>query len=105
MMAEGHRLGALQMGEAGHDGFGFVLGAGDQRQLQRGDLGQQHVDGVADIELEIGRHLVVARAGGVQAPGGIADLFAQPAFDIHVNVFECARESEFAALDLGQHLG
>ena len=104
MMAEGHRLGILQMGEAGQDGFGLLLGAGHQRKLQRSDLAHQRVDIVAHIELEIGGHLVVARAGRVQAPGGIADLFAQPAFDIHMDVFECPRESEVTALDFGLNL-
>ena len=82
---------------------GLALGAVDERQLQRLDLHQQGVDGVAHIEPEIGRHLVVARAGGVQPPGGIADQFLQPAFDIHVDVFERAREREFVCLDLGAH--
>jgi len=103
-MAEGHRLGVLQMGEAGQDGFGLLLGAGHQRKLQRPDLAYQRVDIVAHIELEVSGHLVVARARRVQAPGGIANLFAQPAFDIHMDVFERPRECEIAALDFGLNL-
>ncbi len=34
MMAEGHRLGDLQMGEAGHHRVGMGLGLIDQRRLQ-----------------------------------------------------------------------
>ena len=105
MVAEGHRLGILQMGEAGQDGVGFFFRTPDQRHLQRAHLDDQRVDGVAHIELEIGGDLVVARAGGVQASRGIADLFAQAALDIHVNVLKRPRECEIAALDFGQHLG
>src|SRR6202035_4579125 len=54
--------------------------SGDSLRRMRG------IDGVADIEPEIGRHLVVARARGMQPPGGGPDQFAQPALDIHVNV-------------------
>ncbi len=57
---------------------------------------------VAHPQPEVGRHLVVARARGVQAPGGLADQFAEPALDIHVDVFERAAEGELAALDLRQ---
>jgi hypothetical protein len=45
---------------------------------------------IADIEAEVGRHLVVARAGGVQPSGGLADQFFEPALDVHVNVFKAA---------------
>ena len=31
VMAEGHRLRRLQMGEAGHDGRGMLLGAVEER--------------------------------------------------------------------------
>jgi hypothetical protein len=47
-----------------------------------------------DPEAEIERHLVVARACGVQPPGGRADQFGKPRLDVHVDVFELAREDE-----------
>ena len=47
MVAERHRLGALQMGEAGHHAVGMLLGAGDQRVLQPGERGLDAVDRVA----------------------------------------------------------
>ena len=55
---------------------------------------------VADIETEIGRDLVVARARGVQPAGGGADQLGQPALDIHMDVFERALEVEAALADL-----
>ena len=64
---------------------------------------EHHVDGIdgsAHPQPEVGRHLVVARARGVQSPGGRPDQFREPALDIHVDVFERALELELAAFDL-----
>ena len=58
------------------------------------------VDRVAHPEPEIGRDLVVARARGVQPPGGRPDQLGEPALDIHVDVLERALEGELAGLDL-----
>ena len=99
-MAEGDRLRALQMREAGHDGVGEGLGLRGQRELQGAQLAVDLVDGVAHPEAEIGRHLVVARARRVQPPGRIADQLAQARLDVHVDVFERARELEAALGDL-----
>ena len=71
-----------------------------QRVLERGQRRIGLVDGVADIEPEIGRDLVVARTRGVQPPGGGPDQFAKPALDIHVNVLERALEIERSLADL-----
>ena len=100
MMAEGHRLRGLQMGEARHHGGGMLDRALDQRLLEGLQRGIGVVDGVADIEPEIGRDLVVARARGMQPPGGRADQLGQPALDIHVDVLERALELERALADL-----
>ena len=70
VVAEGHRLRRLQMREAGHHGGGVRLGLVDQRRLQVGERRRRGVDRVAHPQAEIGRHLVVARARGVQPPGG-----------------------------------
>ncbi len=102
-MAERHRLRRLQMREARHDGFGFSIGALDQRQLQHLDLRQERVDGIAHIEPEVGRHLVVARARRVQPPRCVADQLAQPGLDVHVDVFERTRKVELLRFDFGQH--
>ena len=80
-----------------------------QRPLQARDLKDQRVDRVAHPKPEVERDLVVARAGGVQPPGGGADDLGEPGLDIHMNVFERARERERPcldfALDLGETLG
>ncbi len=59
MVAEGYRLGSLQMGEAGHD-YGIVtLGLIQQAGLQADQLGDDGVDLFAQPEADIGGDLVV----------------------------------------------
>ena len=100
MMAEGHRLRRLQMGEARHHGIGIFFGAVEEG----GDEGGQHpfrlLQFFLDPQAEIERHLVVARAGGVQATSRCADEGRKARFDIHVNIFEFARKFEGAGFDL-----
>ncbi len=103
-MAERHRLGGLQMGEARHDAPRFLHRALGHGELQIGKLRLERVDLVADIETEVRRHLIIARARRVQAPGGRADELGKPGFDVHVNIFERARKLERAAVDLGADL-
>ncbi len=100
MVPEGHRLGGLQMGEAGHRIGGMRPGLFGQAAHQVLDLGGDAVDGIAHPEAEIGRHLVVAAARGVQPLAGLADTLGQPRLDVHVNVLERLLEGELAALDL-----
>jgi len=100
MMAEGDRLRSLQMREARHDGFRMLF-----RALKEGrdEIGQRLLALLQlflDPQAEIERHLVVARAGGMQAAGGGADERCKPRLDVHMDVFETAREFEIAALDL-----
>ena len=66
----------------------MLLGAGDEDPLEGGERGGGLVDRPAHPEAEIGRHLVVARAGGVEAPGGGADQLPEPGLDMHVDVLE-----------------
>ncbi len=94
MMAERHRLRGLQMGKSRHHGRGMFQRAGSQRMLEGGQRRIGLVDGVADIEPEIGRDLVVARACGVQPSRGRTDQFGEPALDVHMDVFERALELE-----------
>ena len=100
MMAERHRLRGLQMGEARHRIGGVRGGAIGQRAHHVGDLRRQPVDRIAHPEAEIGRHLVVAAARGVQAPAGLADALGQARLDVHVDVFQRRVEREAAGLDL-----
>ncbi len=102
MVAECHGLRGLQMGKTRHHGRGVFQRAAGQRVLEGGQRRVGLVDRVADIQAEIGRDLVVARARGVQPAGGGADQFGEPALDVHMDVFERGLEAELAALDLGE---
>ena len=102
VVAEGDRLGGLQVGVARHDGRGMGLGLTDQRRLQIAQLSVQGVDRLAHPEPEIGRDLVVARARRVQAPGRLADQLLEPRLDVHVDVLERGLELEVAALDFSR---
>lgn len=69
VMPEGDRLGALQVGEAGHDRVEMFQGLARQRLLIVAQRGIKSVDAIADVEAEVGCDLVVARTRGVQPPG------------------------------------
>ena len=88
------------MSEARHYGRGVLDRAINQRALVTGEGAIDLVDGVAYPQSKIGRDLVVARARGVQAPGGRPDHLGEPALDIHMDVLERALEREGPAFDL-----
>ena len=101
MVAEGHRLGWLQMGEARHQVRRMGLGLAQQGPLQGLQLRDGAVAGVAHPQAEIGRHLVVAAARGMQPARRLADQLGQPRLDIHVNVLMRFAEGEASVADLG----
>ena len=108
VVAEGHRLRHLQMGEAGHHRAGVALGLVEQAPLQPGQLGAERVDRIAQPQAHVGRHLVVARARRVQALAGVARKRGQAAFDIEVHVLSRERPFELAAAHFrqdGAHAG
>jgi len=99
MMRERDRLRDLEMREAGHDRFGVLPGEIEQRPLQTADERSDIVDRGADVQANVRRDLVVARARGVQPLSGIADEIRQSALDIEMHVFEIDRPLEGAAFD------
>ncbi|MDT4854518.1 hypothetical protein FQZ97_888240 [compost metagenome] len=99
MVAEGDRLGGLKMREARHDGcsmFFCTFKEGFNQAFQRYS---SLLHFLLDPEAEINRHLIIARAGRVQAPGRGTNKIGKARFDIHMNVFELAREGEFSVLN------
>ena len=66
MMAERHRLRALQVGEAGHHCSGMLKRLLSERLLVVAEQTVNVVDAVAHPQPEVGRHLIVARACCVQ---------------------------------------
>ena len=72
--------------------------------LQALDLAQDEVDLVAQVQSNVGGHLVVAAAAGVQLLAGDANAVGQARLDVHVHVFQVDAPLETAGLDLGQDL-
>jgi hypothetical protein len=83
----------------------MALGLADERCLELGQLAVEPVDGVPHPEAEVGRHLVVPRARGVEPPRGGADQLGEPRLDVEMDVFMLGAEGEAALLDLGADLG
>ena len=121
------RLRPLEMGVAGQDHVGVVIAAADQRPLQGRQPLVDPVDRPADPQPQVGGHLIVSAAGGVQFSSHVAEPVDQRPLDVHVDVFQFGAEGESALLnfladflecllnlaafierqqpDLGQHLG
>ncbi len=87
-MAERDHLRPLQMGVAGQERGRVLAGAPTQHHAGAVDAGHQFAGRGQRIQPHVGGHLIVAAARRVQAAPRIADKLDQPAFDIHVNVFQ-----------------
>ena len=86
VVAEEHRLAALEVGVAGHQGAPVGLDPveqpGDQPGRRQVDLAQPP----SQPEADVGRDLVVAGSGGVQAAPRLPDQLHQPGLHRHVDV-------------------
>ena len=94
VVAKGHGLRRLQMGEARHQSRRMRLGFGDQRLLQCSKLGASAITGFSDPHAEIQGDLVIARAGGIKTPSRGSDELAQARLDVHVDVFILVAERD-----------
>ena len=101
VVAEGDGLRGLQVGEAGHDGIGLALGDVHYRPLQPAERGHHLVGLLSQHETQIGNHLVVARAPGVELLPRFPDAADERGLDVHVDIFERRAPLEAARLDLG----
>ena len=102
VVGEGGGLGPLEVGVARHDGVQVGLGLLHQHLLQVQALGDDLGDLLLDIEAEVGGHLVVAAAGGVQALARVADALGEQGLDVHVDVLVVQGELHLVRLDVGQ---
>ena len=82
-----HRLRPLCVGIPRHRNAEVLLGAGNQAGLQLAQPVQEAVVRRHQPQAEVGRHLVVPAAAGVQLSGRVADQFPQPPFDRGVDIF------------------
>ena len=88
VVGEPHRLRALQMCVARQHRVEVLARARREHPAQLEQAALRGGAGVAQVEREIRRDLIVAAAPGVQAAGRGPDLLAQPRLDVHVDVFE-----------------
>jgi len=102
VVAEGGGLGPLQVGVAGHDGVGVLLGPLHQHLLQIQNLVDDDGDFLLHIQPGVHRHLVVPGPGGVQALARVADALGEQGLNVHVDVLVIHREFHLVGLDVGQ---
>ena len=100
MVAPGHGLGGLQMGEPGHDPVRPGIGLRQEGAHQRRDPGDRGIALVPHPQPEIDCDLVISAARGVQPPGGFADQLFQARLYIHVDVFQIGAKQEGACFNL-----
>ncbi|MNH98638.1 hypothetical protein D3C73_513810 [compost metagenome] len=104
MVGEQDRLGTLQMRVAGNDRLDIVLGLAYQRFLQLMQQSYQFDHPIAQIQMHVGSHLVVAAASGMQLAADRADLLDQIFFNIHMNIFICHGKNNLPRTDFVEHL-
>ena len=103
-MAEVDRLGALQMRVGRHRPVRVALGERQQPRLQRPDELQGALGALGGEQRQVGRHLVVSRAAGVQLAAERPDQLGQPSLDRRVDVLVGVAELELLPLELAGDL-
>jgi hypothetical protein len=95
-------LSALQMRVAWQDDVEIGGAPADEGGLQLAQQDIDAIDGVADVELEVGGDLIVAAAAGVELAADVAEPRDERGLDVHVDVFQLGAEGEGAALEFGE---
>jgi hypothetical protein len=104
MVGQEHRLGALEVGVAGHPPVGVRARRFEQPRHQCGGQLAGTLGVAADVERQVGRDLVVARPPGVELAADRPDQLGEPALDRHMDVLVRAVEDELVPLELGGDL-
>ncbi len=105
VMGQVHRLGSLQVGVGRYGPVQVSLGLLQQRLHEIAGEPARRERTLTDVQRHVRGHLVVARAGGVQPPAGLADQLRQAALDGHVHILVVLVDLEAPLLDLLLHLG
>ncbi len=100
MVGEEYRLGPLQVGVAGHDDPGVEVGQAHPGQAQVGEIIDEALHLLRQVEAHVQGHLVVPAPGGVEFLAHLARPGGEPGLDGHVDVFQGRVELELAGLDL-----
>ena len=88
VVGEQHGLGRLDVRRPGQDRRALALRQRDQRALEIEQRAIESIDRPAKPEPEVGRHLVVPRAAGVELAGHRADPIRQRRLEVEVDVLE-----------------
>ena len=99
MVADSHRLRALEVRIAGHHPSRVRSSLAGQGVDRLGDRRDQHRRGGTAVESKVKRDLVVARTAGVQGGAGRREL-GQPALDRRVDVLVGLLEIELTGVEL-----
>ena len=100
VVGQQHRLRPLQVRVAGQVHVGRVGGPLGQRLLQRHDVVGHAHEGAPAPQAQVGRHLVVAAAPGVQLGPDVAGQLGDPALDGRVDVLVAGGVDEHAGGEL-----
>jgi hypothetical protein len=103
-MRERDHLRALSVRVPGHERGAMLLGAPREHLLQRGDGEHQVPARALGVETQVGGHLVVAAAPGVQPSGNVANSLEEASLDGRVDVLVAALEDELVALEVAADL-
>src|SRR5918992_5950857 len=103
MVGEQYRLRPLQVGVAGEHEIPVSLSYLHERPQRREHTVLYSLRRVADEEVEVERHLVVAAAARVQLEGYVAYQFSEPPLDRCMDVLVLNGPGELSRLDLRQH--
>ena len=104
IMAEGDRLGPLEVGIAGHDARLVLLGPVGER---RGQVPHQAGYGIAlllQVHAHVQRDLIVAAAGGVELFARVADALGEHLLHEHMDVLAAGIHRQGAAADIREDL-
>ena len=99
-----HRLRPTQVGVPRDHEPLLPFGEAEKGPLELGEALVEPVDCPAAEQPQVGGHLVVAAAGGVQLPAGVAEPCGQGRLDVEVDVFLGDRVLEPPGMDLAANL-
>ena len=102
LVAERHRLGVLQVREAGRGTVDVRLGLVGEREHEVDQRGGDRTGLVTQVEPQVGGHLVVAAAPGAQLAADGAEQLEEPALDGGVDVLVVRGRHEGACGHLGR---
>ena len=104
VVAQGHRLRALEVRVARHGGLQVLRREGEEARLEAEDLGLGDMDRLAQPEALVERDLVVARARGVDLGADGPEELGEADLEVRVHVLQILPPREGAGFHLAEFL-